>query len=154
MGVDPANLSDRQWGMIEKEQRKPFGKRAKTNAEIQHEKTTRTERAIHNQFINFCRRHGIDYWHSDPTKKSSIGVGLPDFDCRRNNRGICIEFKVWPGKLTATQLTKFDELRSHGNDVYVCTQTEENDAYSEATRLVAKFFNLSVYEQSQSRGNE
>src|SRR5215472_5842832 len=101
MGVDPANLSARQWSMIEKEQRKPFGKRAKTNAEIQHETTTRLERGIHNQFVSFCRRNHIDYWHSDPTKKSSIGVGLPDFLCVRNSQAVGIEFKISPNRLSA-----------------------------------------------------
>ena len=43
-----------------------------TAVEALRVETTRLERKIHTQFSIFCLRHGIDYWHSDPTKKSPL----------------------------------------------------------------------------------
>jgi len=142
MGWDPANLTDRQWSMIDKKDRQGFGKRAKTHAEIQHEKTSHVERHIHDQFTSFCDRNGIDPWHSDPTRKSSIRTGYPDFLCVRDGRAIGIEFKVPPNKLSPVQEQRFADLRAHGTQVHVCEETSEGAAYTKATRIVSEFFNL------------
>jgi hypothetical protein len=101
--------------------RKKLGKRGMTAVEALRVETTRLERKIHNQFSSFCLRHGIDYWHSDPTKKSSIGVGLPDFLCLKNSRGIGIEFMILPNKLSAAQEQRFMLLPEHGN-LFTCAR--------------------------------
>src|SRR5262245_5500614 len=142
MGIDPSLLTDRQRELMDPQGRKKLGKRSMTAAEALHIETTRLERKIHDQFSCFCLRHGIDYWHSDPTRKSTIGAGLPDFLCLRDSRGIGIEFKVPPNKLSAVQEQRLLLLAEHGNLVYVCEETAPGEAYKQATGLLRAYYKL------------
>jgi hypothetical protein len=149
MGIDPATLSERQWSLIPKEERKRWGKTAMTQAEIRHKYCKLTERKIHDAFTVFCDSHGIDVWHSNPTRKSSIRAGLPDFLCVRDNRCVGIEFKVSPNGLSKVQEDQIANLRAHGNTVHICEEPLpefggeiKGVAYSEAVEILKAFFQL------------
>jgi hypothetical protein len=144
MGIDLANLTDRQLQMMPNAERKKLGKRAVTAAEALHVETSRLERKIHDQFTGFCDRYGIDPWHSNPTRKSSIRAGYPDFLCVKNSRAVGIEFKIPPNKLSAVQEARFAECRAHGNEVHVCEETAPGAAYRQATMILRQFFNLTL----------
>ena len=123
-------------------ERKKLGRAGITACEAWRRETTKLERKIHDEFASWCRRNEITFWHSNPTRKSSIGVGLPDFLCVRGGRCIGIEFKVYPNTLSPEQLLKISELREHGTGVCVCTEGPDNSAYAEATSIVAEYFGL------------
>jgi hypothetical protein len=145
MGIKPVELNDNIWRRMDQADRKKYPRKLRlTQAEREREQLATLERKIHDQFSSFCRRNGIDFWHSSPVRKSSIEAGLPDFLCAKNNRHVCIEFKVAPNKLSAVQEQRIALLALHGNDVYVCTETQEGSAYKEATELVTEFFNLNA----------
>jgi len=142
MGIDPASLTERQLQLMAKADRQKLGRRGVTAAEALQMETTRLERQIHNQFSSFCLRHEIDVWHSNPTRRSTIGAGLPDFLCVKNSRAIAIEFKIRGNKLSPVQEGRFTELRGHGNEVHVCEEMSSGAAYTEAIRILKEFFHL------------
>ena len=142
MGVDLNQLTEQQLARLDPHDRKKLGRRARTRAECLRMETARLERQIHAQFAGFCHRHGVDVWHANPTRKSTIAKGLPDFLCWRGGQAVAVEFKTFPNKLSPEQETKFTELRAHGNTVHVCTETPTHSANHEAIRLITAFFNL------------
>jgi hypothetical protein len=142
MGIDPAMLTEAQKRLMPKAERRKLGRAGLTRAEALHIATTRLEREIHDQFSSFCLRNGIDVWHSNPTKKSSIGTGLPDFLCWKGGRAICIEFKIKGNPLSKIQESRIDTLIAHGNPVHVCVEDEPGLAYIKATGILRDYFNL------------
>ena len=142
MGVDLNQLTEQQLARIDPRDRKKLGRRARTRAECLQMETARLERQIHAQFAGFCHRHGVDVWHANPTRKSTIAKGLPDFLCWRSGWAVAIEFKIFPNKPSPEQETRFAELRAHGNAVHVCTESSTHSAYQEAITLITAFFNL------------
>jgi hypothetical protein len=134
MGINPAQLSERQRAMIE-----PAAQR--TDKRLRPSNNKLTERDIHAQFTGFCRRHGIIVWHSNPVRKSSIATGLPDFLCWRNGIAVAIEFKVGPNTLTSEQKHVFQAIKDAGNgDVHVCTETAPGTAYAAATAILKQTY--------------
>ena len=75
-------------------------------------------------------------------RRSSIGVGLPDFLCVKGGQCIAIEFKIYPNKLSPEQWLKINELRLGGTRVEICTESDGHSAYAEATEIVSKYFGL------------
>lgn len=93
------------------------------------------EREVHNQFSSWLYRHGFeDFYHSDPTRRSRIRVGLPDFGVYRDSRIIFIEFKVKPNGLSPDQEAVFERMGANGNVIIICY------SYEEATKAVLEFF--------------
>lgn len=142
MGIDPRLLTDRQLRLISPADRKPLGKAGMTAGEALTKETKTLERKIHNDFTGFCNRHGIDVWHSNPVRKSSIGEGLPDFLCLRSGLGVCIEFKVLPNKLSRVQENRIARLRENGNMVHVCEESGPGTAYNDAVKLLTAYYHL------------
>src|SRR5215831_6259478 len=135
MGVGLDQLTEQQLVLLDPRDRKKLGRRAQTRAEALQMEIGRLERQIHVEFASFCHRHGVDVWHANPTRKSTIAKGLPDFLCWRDGQTVAIEFKIFPNKPSLEQETKFAELRAHGNAVHVCTQSPTHFAYQEAITL-------------------
>ena len=143
MGIDPSQLNDRIRSRMIPADRKKLGRVGMTAAEAQARYVTRTERDIHYKFISYLNRHRLKYQHSNPTRKSSIRSGTPDFLVGpRNNYGFFIEFKVPPNGLTPVQEKEIAELRAEGNFVLVAEETEPGAAYTIAIQATAKFFGL------------
>jgi hypothetical protein len=142
MGIDPRSFNDKQLGLISAADRRPMGKAGMTSGEALTKETKTLERSIHNQFTGFCNRTGVDVWHSNPCRKSSIGEGLPDFLCLKNGIGVCIEFKVLPNKLSRVQTNRIARLRENGNTVHVCEESGPGTAYADAINILTKLYSL------------
>jgi hypothetical protein len=154
MGIPLEQFNDSQKSLIDPRDRKAiygidgvgkstFAKRrGMTAAEIRDKNCTTLERKIHDQFTGFCNRNGFIVWHSNPTRKSSIRAGLPDFLLWKCNLALGIEFKVPPNHLTAVQVAVFEEIGFTGCRVVICTETSEGAAYSAAVSEVTEFFKL------------
>ena len=119
--------------------------RAKLAKEIRFTKTERAlkatvelERDIHNEFSKWLRlrKKFFSFIHADPSKRSTIYKGHPDFTIISRNRALMVEFKVPPNSLTADQLEVFTELSEAGNDIIVCTTA------GEAIHLVLERFEM------------
>jgi hypothetical protein len=142
MGIPLEQFNDRQKSLIDARDRKRFKGRGMTAAEIRDKNCTTLERKIHDQFSGFCKRNGFIVWHSNPTRKSSIRAGLPDFLLWKYDLALGIEFKVPPNDLSPVQVEVFAEITLAGCRVVVCTETAEGAAYSAAVQETIKFFNL------------
>jgi len=143
MGIDPFSLSDKQKSMIEPSDREKGGRTLQTRSESLARVGKLLERKIHDQFSDFCHRHKIIVWHSNPTKKSSIRVGLPDFLCLRNDIAVCIEFKVLPNNPTIDQKRVFQDISDCGNSpVHVCIENAPGAAYAQATAILKDAYKL------------
>src|SRR5215471_15848731 len=103
MGVDLNQLTEQQLAKLDPRDRKKLGRRAQIRAEALQMETARLERRIHAEFAGFCHRHGVDVWHANPTRKSTIGKGLPDFLCWRGGQAVAVEFKTFPNKPSPEQ---------------------------------------------------
>lgn len=84
---------------------------------------SKLERQMHNQFSGwlYMRKKLVSKIHPDPTRKSTIEEGHPDYTLLCNNRCLMIEFKVPPNGVSNVQAERFAELNEAGNLVYVCT---------------------------------
>ena len=143
MGIKLDQLTEPILVRMEKAERKRYGVRGMTRTEALERETSRLERDIHNQFTMFCMRHKVIVWHSNPVRKSSIRMGLPDYLCLKNNLPILIEFKVLPNKLTEKQKEVFEEIVLCGNSKpYVCVETESGAAYHQAVSLLKAIYHL------------
>ena len=120
--------------LMSQEDRTKYG--IKTMNEILSEQEVKLERDLHNMFIAFLTRHELGYYHADPTRKSTIAIGMPDFGVFRNSRIIWIEFKVGKNRLSHEQHDKIAAMLADGNEVRLCYE------YSEATELVRNFFGI------------
>ena len=96
------------------------------------------ERDMHNEFSRWLtlRQKFVSFIHADPTKRSTIQKGHPDFTILSMNRSIMIEFKVPPNSLTPDQIERFRDLTFAGNDVMVCTSA------GDAIQLVIERFDF------------
>ena len=120
--------------------RKKLGRAGRTQKEIAAANYVKSERRIHDQFIAFLKRNNYPYCHSDPTKKSSIAAGYPDFQVTRGNRSIYIEFKVPPNQLTAVQVSYINFLIENHNTVHVVPETHPGAALQRASDIIVEFF--------------
>ena len=143
MGINPAQLNDKQKQLIDSKDRKLLGRYAKTIGQIAKQKAIRLERHIHDEFSSFCRRNRIVVWHSNPVRKSSIAAGLPDYLCLKNDIPVTVEFKLAQNDLTNQQKQKFSEIEESGNrKVLLCVETTEGAAYHKATEHLTAIYNL------------
>lgn len=122
--------------------RKKYGKAGRTQMEIAQQQYIQSERKIHSEFVAFLRRHELPYVHSDPTKKSSIQPGHPDFQVTRDLRSIYIEFKMADGRLSQVQQDYIEFLRRNGNLVHVIVETAPGSALKAASEIITEFFDL------------
>ena len=82
-------------------------------------------RDLHNPFIlDFLKPRRLLYIHADPSRKSTIAPGWPDFSVaipNQMNRFTLIEFKTEAGKLSPDQKKCIASLRAASIAVHVCT---------------------------------
>jgi hypothetical protein len=128
----PENILKR----MDQADRKALGKAGRTWQEITATNEHKSELDLHNDFINWLRRNQVHYIHANPTRRSTIREGAPDFYCMREGRVICIEFKVGHNYLSETQKAVVVELTEFQIPVFVCHD------YETATSLVAKYFHI------------
>src|SRR5215475_325073 len=114
----------------------PLPKKAKlTTSERRSLSETALERDMHNEFINYLRLRNrvFAYVHADPTRRSTIQKGHPDFTvfCKSidpagkpKTYACLLEFKVPGGRLSEAQINRCGELSKAGIDVYVVTSTK------------------------------
>jgi len=78
---------------------------------------------LHLPFIDFLRNKGLLYIHADPTRKSTIQKGHPDFTVfLSGNRCVLIEMKEKErGRLSADQKKRISSLAFAGIFTHVCT---------------------------------
>jgi hypothetical protein len=117
-----------------------------TTSERRAKNEREAEREIHNHFINYLRRHKkvFGFYHDEFGRRRTGRPGDPDFTvfCKIVIGGklkVCaclIEFKVPGGRLTETQIHRFDELDAAGIDVFVCT------SHKDAIEQVLEYFEL------------
>ena len=93
-----------------------------TSSERQFQEERKRELAMHNEFSGWLNmRKGIfSYCHADPSRKSTIRKGWPDYTILRKGRALCIELKVPINDLSNDQKDVFGELIATENDVFVC----------------------------------
>jgi hypothetical protein len=122
--------------------RKKLGNAGRTQKEISAVNYVKSERNIHDQFASFLRRHDLPYVHSDPTKKSSIIAGHPDFLVTRGRIGVYIEFKIPPNQLSKVQVEYINFLVKNANEVHVIAETAPGVALQKAQDVITETFNL------------
>lgn len=119
---------------MEPQERKRLGQL--TNEETATEKEREGELELHEQFISFLRRNSLGYYHTNPSRKSTIKRGMPDFGVYDESRIVWIEFKVGHNDLSPVQKVQIAEMVSRKNVVFVCHE------YPTAVELTTKFFHL------------
>jgi len=97
---------------------------------------------IHDHIVAFCDRNGIVPVHPDPSRKSTIRTGYPDFFCCRDGRVIAIEIKVWPNTLSKAQQYEFPRIEACGIQVHICSETEPGTALQKASNILRDFFGI------------
>jgi len=109
-----------------------------TAAERQTAGEHRLEMEMHNGFAGWLtlRKQFFSFVHANPSRKSTIKKGWPDFTVLYQGRGLLIEFKVPPNSLTKEQKDVFHELSVAGNQIYICT------TLGDAIHLTIEYFNL------------
>jgi hypothetical protein len=100
------------------------------------------ESVIHDHISAFCDRNGIVPVHTNPTEKSTIRPGYPDFFCCRDNRVIALEIKVPPNKLSASQRTEFPRIEADGVRIVICVESGPGAALRQASAVLADFFGI------------
>jgi len=106
-----------------------------TTSERRAKNEFETERAIHKEFSKYlCLRNRIfQFVHADPSRRSTIRKGWPDFTVLAKILtfpgvrpvACLIEFKVPGGRLSADQVSCFAELELAGIPVFVCTSVAD-----------------------------
>lgn len=95
------------------------------------------EREVHDQISSFLYRNNFrKFYHSDPVRRPTIAVGLPDFGIFRASRILFGEVKIKPNKLSPDQEIAFMEMGNDGNIVLLWY------SFQEARESIIKFFNL------------
>jgi hypothetical protein len=98
------------------------------------------ESEIHDQVTAFCDRNGIVPVHTNPTEKSTIRPGYPDFFCCREGRVIALEIKVPPNTLSASQKAEFPRIEADGVRVVICVESGPGAALRHASAVLCDFF--------------
>jgi hypothetical protein len=105
--------------------RKSLGKAGRTAEECYRANVIRLERDLHKQICNDLTRREIVFYHSRTDRKSTIGVGLPDFAFALNGCPLAIEVKLPGEKLTPQQETVCDLMRQNGWHVHTVHSFDE-----------------------------
>jgi hypothetical protein len=98
------------------------------------------ESEIHDQVTSFCDRNGIVPVHTNPTDKSTIRPGYPDFFCCREGRVIALEIKVPPNKLSVSQKAEFPRIEADGVQIVICVESGPGAALRHASAVLSDFF--------------
>ena len=117
-----------------------------TSSERRTKTETESERKMHSEFSGYLqlRKKLFQFVHADPSKKSRIEPGWPDYTviCKimlgpRPKPVAClIEFKMPGAVLSGVQLAKFSQFERAGIPVYVCTSVND------AIHLLIEYFEL------------
>jgi hypothetical protein len=100
------------------------------------------EITIHDQIVAFCDRNGIVPVHPDPSRKSSIRTGYPDFFCCRDAHVMGLEIKVPPNTLSKAQQYEFPRIQACGVPISLCIETSAGAALTQATESLCMFFKI------------
>lgn len=103
-----------------------YGSPAPTTGKV-HENTRlgppdepKNERDLHDEIIALCRSKGWFYVHSRMDRKSTTGVGVPDFCIALpNGKTVWLECKRKGGKPTTAQNAALAQLQRLGHAAYV-----------------------------------
>lgn len=119
-----------------------------TSSERRTKNERESERQMHTEFSGYLRLRNrlFQFIHADPTKRSRIEPGWPDYTviCKiiaigRPRPVAClIEFKAAGGRLSEAQIKKFGELEAAGIPVYVCTTV------GDAIQQLIEYFDLPI----------
>ena len=84
------------------------------------------EADLHDEIIALCRRRGWYYVHSRMDRRSTIGVGTPDFAIALpGGKMVWLECKRRGGKATPAQLAAIAQLRRLGHTAFVVDNLED-----------------------------
>jgi hypothetical protein len=139
--------TQRQIDLMDPQDAKQFPRKIRlTSSERRAEEEEKTEKQMHNKFSDYLRLRSklFQFVHADPTKKSRIEPGWPDYTviCKimlgpRPKPVAClIEFKMPGAILSDVQLAKFSQFERCGIPVYVCTSV------GDAIQLLIEYFEL------------
>ena len=132
-------LSENILSKMQKSDRLMLGKAGRTRQEIAAANLRKLEREIHNDFVAFLRRHELPYVHADPTKRSGLPSGHPDFLVTCCSQSVYLEFKVPPNGLSKVQVDYLNFLERNHNRVEVVIETEPGAALKKLLILSPNF---------------
>lgn len=110
--IIPQNYLDK----MTPEDRKSFGKAGMTWAEVEVKCDHDLELKFHAQVINYFRQKEppIAYVHANPTRKSTIRKGWPDFTIAVRGQAVAFELKGPNGELSEDQIAVRAEMEANG----------------------------------------
>jgi hypothetical protein len=123
--IFPGQIPEPMLEKMEPADRRRLGKAGLTMAERVAKEEIRAERQLHNQFSGFLNRHGFFSVHADPTRKSTIRAGWPDYSVFKAGRVLFIEFKVGLNTLSTEQQSVVDGLKAGGFPVLITGDYQE-----------------------------
>lgn len=101
-------------------------RRDKTVVESTPKPKVAIESDLHEKVEDYCRERGWWYLHSRMDRKTTVGVGTPDFCiARHGGRMVFMELKRTGGKATAAQLANLAHLRHLGHVAEVVDNWED-----------------------------
>jgi hypothetical protein len=126
MPSDPPILPDHVLSKMSKEDRDKLGRAGMTYAEGAAKYESRLERHRHGVFSQFLHLKGYEHLHANPTKRSTIEPGWPDYSLFPPHAQVFfIEFKTEEGTLSEDQKRVIARLRGKGYEVFVLTDVRE-----------------------------
>ena len=85
---------------------------------------------LHMPFIAWLRIKELPYVHADPSRRSTIAKGWPDFGVFHDGRHVFVEFKVPGGKLRPDQEACHRRMAAAGESVLVTSDLAEAISYT------------------------
>ena len=85
---------------------------------------------LHLPFIAWLRIKELPYCHCNPTRRSTIAKGWPDFGIFHDGRHVFIEFKIPGGRLSEDQELCHRKLAAAGESVLVTSDLAEAISYT------------------------
>lgn len=80
---------------------------------------------MHDPFCVWLNRNGIGFTHANPTAKSTIAKGHPDFECWRDGKICFVEFKILGKEPRKDQRERIAEIAAKGCKVCVAHSLRE-----------------------------
>jgi len=98
---------------------------------------------IHDQIVAVCDRNGLVPVHPDPSRKSTIRTGYPDFFvCGRHMPTLAAEVKVPPNTLSKAQAYEFPKIEACGVRIVLCVETTEGEALRTFCQAIREHFKI------------
>jgi VRR-NUC domain len=123
MGIDLANLNDKQRGLIDPADRKRIGRAGMTAAEGHERLLRRLERDEQNTLASWLALREADgvlvYDWSTTHRRTTNRRGMPDFRIYRGERALLGEMKIEDGRLSRDQLEMLQKFSRAGTTVQV-----------------------------------